>query len=321
MVVFISEQEQEKTPEPFKLSKIDLIGRFTMYPILNLTAPIDNLNHCGHIGHIVNDFEKICYLAHQYQFEGINIDLTMPNLLNIYECQQLLSQFNLKPVSFGIPVNLFGTQKEFEKKLPEFELQAKQAYEIGCQLTLCYLPPFAENLNFNDLFIQTSDRLREIKPILERNDIKIGFEFIGPTETRRRTKYDFIHTIDCTRALIASAGLYGYGGFKLDIHHWQNSGAGVLDIHHLDLEYILYVELNDGLPGYDMFNIPEFERELPLTTGVTKIKDFLIALNKKGYQGPVAVEPWNEKIKNMPLEAAVKTVKQSLDQCLSLIKE
>jgi sugar phosphate isomerase/epimerase len=292
-----------------------------MYPILNLTAPIGSLNHCGHIGHIVNDFQKVCHLAHQYQFEGINIDLTVLNLLNIAESKQLLSQLNLKPVSFGISVDLFGSKKEFEQNLPEFELQAKQAKEIGCNLTLCYLPPFADDLNFNDLFIQTSNRLRELKPILEKNNIKIGFEFIGPTETRRSTKYDFIHTIDGTRALIASAGLYGYGGFKLDVHHWQNSGAGVLDIHHLDLEYILYVELNDGLPGYDIFTIPEFERELPFTTGVTKVEDFLKALHQKGYQGPVAVEPWNQGIQNMPLEDAIKTVKESLDKSLSFINK
>ena len=292
-----------------------------MYPILNLTAPIGTLNHCGHIGHIVNDFEKICYLANKYQFEGINIDLTVLNSLTIPECKQLLSKFNLKPASFGIPLDLFGSQKEFDKNLPKFKLQAKQAQEIGCNLTLCYLPPFADDLNFNDLFIQTSHRLRELKPILEKDDIKIGFEFIGPTETRRSTKYDFIHTIDGTRALIASAGLYGYGGFKLDVHHWQNSGASLLDIHHLDLEYILYVELNDGLPGYNIFTIPEFERELPFTTGVTKVEEFLKALHQKGYQGPVCVEPWNQTIQNMPLEDAVKTVKESLDHSVSFIKK
>ena len=287
-----------------------------MYPILNLTSPINNLNHCGHIGHIVNDFARICHLANKYQFEGINIDLNLLNSFSISQCKEMLSQFNLKPVSFGIPLNLFGSQKEFEKKLSVFELQAKQANEIGCNLTLCYLPPFANDLNFNDLFIQTSNRLRQLKPILEKYDLKIGFEFIGPTETRCNTKYDFIHTIDGTRALIASAGLYKYGGFKLDVHHWQNSGASLLDIHHLDLEYIFYVELNDGLPGYDMFTIPEFERELPLTTGVTKVEEFLKSLHQKGYQGPVAVEPWNQAIQNMPLEDAIKTVKESLDKSL-----
>ncbi len=292
-----------------------------MYPVLNLTAHIDPWGHCGHIGHVVNDFEKICHFAYKYEFDGINIDMSIPNPLSTSECKQLLRQLNLKPVAFGFPVKLFDSQKEFEQSLSEFEVQAKQANEIGCHLTLCYIPPFSDNLNFNDRFIQTSNRLREIKPILEKYDIRIGFEFIGPTETRRNTKYDFIHTIDGTRALIASAGLYGYGGFKFDAHHWQNSGASVLDIQHMDLEYILYVELNDGLPGYDIFTIPEFERELPLMTGVTKVEDFLKALYKKGYRGPIAIEPWNEKIKNMSLEEAIQLVRNSLDKSLSLVKE
>ena len=289
-----------------------------MYPILNLTDP---WGHCGNIGHLVNDFQKICHLAHKYQFDGINIDLSTPDTLSTSEWKKLLLQLNLKPVSFSFLVNLFDSQKEFEHSLSEFELQAQKAKELGCHLTLCYLLPFSNDLNFNDRFIQTSNRLREVKPILEKNDIKIGFEFIGPTETRSNTKYDFIHTIDATRALIASAGLYGYGGFKLDVHHWQNSGAGVLDLQHMDLEYILYVELNDGLPGYDIFTIPEFERELPLMTGVTKVEDFLKALYKKGYRGPIAIEPWNEKIKNMPLEEAIQLVRNSLEKCLSLVKK
>lgn len=287
-----------------------------MYPILNLTDP---WGHCGNIGHVVNDFQKICHLAHKYEFAGINIDLSSPDTSNTSECRELLNQLNLKPVSFSCLVKLFDSQKEFEESLAEFEVHAQKANEIGCKLTLCYLLPFANDLNFNDRFIQTSDRLREIKPILEKNDIKIGFEFIGPTETRRNTKYDFIHTIDGTRALIASAGLYGYGGYKLDVHHWQNSGAGLLDIHHMDLEYIFYIELNDGLPGYDIFNIPEFERELPLATGVTKVEDFLKALYKKGYRGPIAVEPWNQKIKDMPLDEAVQAVRDSLEKSISLV--
>lgn len=307
-----------RTGFDFQPSSIELIGGVVMYPILNLTDPC---GHCGNIGHIVNDFQKICHLAHKYQFEGINLDLSIPNQLSTSECKKLLNQLNLKPVSFSFLVKLFDSQKEFEESLSEFELQAKQANEIGCHLTLCYLLPFSNDLNFNDRFIQTSNRLREIKPILEQYNIKIGFEFIGPTETRRSTKYDFIHTIDGTRALIASAGLYGYGGFKFDVHHWQNSGASVLDIQHMDSEYILYVELNDGLPGYDIFSIPEFERELPFTTGVTKIEDFLKGLYQKNYRGPIAVEPWNKKIKNMPLETAIQLVRDSLDKSLSFISE
>ncbi|MGK7954235.1 MAG: sugar phosphate isomerase/epimerase family protein [Crocosphaera sp.] len=266
--------------------------------------------------HVVNDFRTICNFAHQYNFKGINIDFRYLNDLSLIEGKQLLEKLKIKPVAFDFPVKLFADQKAFEQSVLKFESVAKKAHEIGCQLTLCYLPPFSNDLNFNDRFIQTSHRLKQLKDILKQYEIKIGFEFIGPTETRRTTKYDFIHTIDGTRALIASAELYGYGGFKLDVHHWQNSGASLLDLHHLDLDYILYVELNDGLAGYDVFTIPEFQRELPYETGVTKVKEFLTLLNEKGYQGPVVVEPWNETIKNMSVKKAIQTVKQSLDQCL-----
>jgi hypothetical protein len=124
---------------------------------------------------VVSDFKQICHLAHKYHFEGVNIDFSLPHAFSTYECKQLLGQLNLKPVAFGLPVKLFDSQKEFEESLPEFESQAKRAGEIGCHLTLCYIPPFSLDLNFNDRFIQTSNRLRDIKYILERYNIKIGF--------------------------------------------------------------------------------------------------------------------------------------------------
>jgi sugar phosphate isomerase/epimerase len=181
---------------------------------------------------------------------------------------------------------------------------------------LCYLPPFAEKLNFNDNFLLVRDRLKKVKPLLQAYGLKLGLEFIGPTETRLHSKYDFIHTIDGVRCLIASADLYGLAGFKLDVHHWENSGAGLLGLKHLDIDYVLYVELNDGKIGYDRFTIPEFARELPLATHVTHVIEFLSELAKKDYAGPVTVEPWNEAIQQMGLEEAIKIVKASLDTVL-----
>jgi sugar phosphate isomerase/epimerase len=290
-----------------------------MYTVLNLTAPVNNLNHCGHIGHIVKDFESMCELAARHQFSGVNIDMDSVLQIGVDEAKKILQQHQLKAASFGLPIDLFGEEAAFLYQTDNFERDANIARQLDCALVLAYLPPFSTKLNFNDLFIQTSKRLCQIKSIFVQYDLKIGFEFIGPTETRLTTKHDFIHTIDGVRALIASAGFYGYGGIKLDIHHWQNSGAGLLDLQHLDREYILYVELNDGLPGYDLFAMPEFERALPLSTGVTQVEAFLKMLQKKGYQGPVVVEPWNRAIQAMTLDDAVYTVKRSLDQCLALV--
>jgi sugar phosphate isomerase/epimerase len=287
-----------------------------MYPVLNVT---DDTTHCGNIGHVVPNFRESCRLASRHGFGGVNVDLRPAVRLAAADYQRILDESDLVPVSFGFPAHLFGTDAEFEPGVAEFEAQARLASEIGCNLTLCYIPPFSDDLNFNDRFVQTVERLRRLAPFLWRYEILIGFEFIGPTETRRGTAYDFIHTIDGTRALIAAAGIFGYAGFKLDVHHWRHSGAGLLDLHHCDLEYLLYVELNDGLPGHDAFTMPEFERELPLTTGVNDVAAFLRALHRKGYRGPVAVEPWNRRIKRLPLEDAVRAVKAALDRSLDLV--
>ncbi len=283
-----------------------------MYSVLNITA--DTL-HCGNIGHAITDFSSACRIANKYGFQGVNVDLSDMLTESADKIFKDLASNQLRAASFGIPVKFFSPDAEYFESIDTFESVAELAAKINCRVALCYLPPFSEDLNFNDLFERTVSRIEKIKPILFENNIKIGFEFIGPTETRTDTKYDFIHTIDGTRALIAASGIYGFGGFKLDSHHWQNSGASLLDIKHLDLSYLLYLELNDGLPDYTIHDMPEFERELPLTTHITDNIGLLDALRQKGYKGPVAIEPWNEQIRQMPVEEAIRKVKQSLDVC------
>lgn len=288
-----------------------------MYSVLNVSG---DTKHCGNLGHVVDDFAQACSLAKKYGFQGINIDVKNDDLFSLEEKKELLAEFGLIPAASGSPLKLYenNTLQEFEESLKVFEKEAKSLQFLGCRVVLCYVPPFSEQLNFNDYFILFSNRLKKIKSILGDHELKLGLEFIGPTETRLHSHYDFIHTIDGVRSLIASADLYGLAGIKLDIHHWANSGAGLLDLKHLDREYILYVELNDGLKGYDIFHMPEFTRELPSTTGTSDLNGFLSELKEKNYEGPICIEPWNEEIKNMSLEKAIKTVKDSLDTVLLL---
>jgi sugar phosphate isomerase/epimerase len=290
-----------------------------MYTTLNLTSPIRGINHCGHIGHEVDDIQTVCDLAQRHGFAGVNLDFNAFGSLELEDVAALLAEHRLRPASFGLSAELFGSQATFEDSLDEFEQHALLAETLQCGVALCYLPPFSEEMGYSELFLQTSQRLRQLQPILARHQIKIGFEFIGPTTTRLHSRHDFIHTIDGTKALIASADLQEWAGFKLDVHHWQNSGAGSLDLQHLEPGSILYVELNDGLPGHTLFTMPEFERELPLSTGVTRVEEFLWALQRHGYDGPVVVEPWNALIAALPLEDAIQRVKASLDRCLALL--
>ena len=288
-----------------------------MFPVLNVT---NDITHCGHMGHVIQDFEKMCQLANKYGYKGVNIDMQATDLPPPEERKMILHEFGLQPVAFGFTPQIFNPDNEvYLESVETFRWQLEAANTIGVHLALCYLPPFSTELNFNDLFILVANRLRGMKPLLDKYAVRIGFEFIGPVETRQESRYDFIHTIDGTRALIAAAGLYGMGGFKLDVHHWQYSGASLLDLKHLDLETIFYVELNDSLRGYDLFSMPEFSRELPFATGKTDVGGFLKGLWTKGYRGPIAIEPWNEKIATLPLEHAVMEIRKSLQQCLDVL--
>ncbi len=292
-----------------------------MYSVLNITKDYDANNSImsSNIGHEENDFLESCKFASKYHFQGINLDLECPKY-TVSEMQSFLQNYKLIPASFHLTVKLLGSEIEFYKSLEDFSRQAIMAEKLGCNVALKYLPPFSEKYNFDEQFHLYVKRLQILRPFLVKHNLKIAFEFIGPAETRLHAKYDFIHTIDGVRCLISAANLYHYAGFKLDIHHWQHSAASLLDLEHLDLEYILYVELNDGLPGYNYLTIPEFKRKLPLKTGVNNIKDFLKTLQKKGYSGPVAVEPWDLDITNLPIEEAIKLVKDSLDECFYLIQ-
>ncbi len=291
-----------------------------MYSVLNITKDYDanNSKMSSTIGHEEEDFLESCKLAYKYKYIGINLDLEKPKY-SIIEMKNILNDFRLIATSFHFTVKLSGSEIEFNESLKIFSKQAENASKIGCNIALNYLPPFSNILNFDSLFKLYVKRLSLVKNILLDNDIKIAFEFIGPTETRVHSKYDFIHTIDGVRCLISAADLYHNAGFKLDVHHWQHSGASLLDLQHLDLEYIIYLELNDGLKGYNQFTIPEFKRTLPLKTGVNDVKGFLMSLYNKGFRGPVAIEPWNDELASMSLEEAIKLAKESLNDCFKLI--
>ena len=75
-------------------------------------------------------------------------------------------------------------------------------------------------MKFGEHFRVTSRRLEACAPILRESGLRVGLEFIGAFGLRRVRKYDFIHTLEGVRCLIASAGIESHVGLKLDTYHW-----------------------------------------------------------------------------------------------------
>ena len=274
--------------------------------------------HCGSIGHVL-PFPESCRLAEKYGFDAVNADRSYLKEHGPAQAAGLLKQYNLKPGAFAFSAafNACHSDVDFAHSLEGFEQDLSFGRQAGFNRCVGYVQPSSDTLGYYDHFALLCGRLKRIKPLLETYGVRLGLEFIGPTTMRLSRKFDFIHTLDGLRALIAAADAEKCVGFKLDAMHWYTSGAGLLDIEKLSPGEVVYVEINDGLKGdYDRFTLPEFERELPGATGTIDVAGMLRTLNALGFDGPVVVEPWNAQLREMNPSDAVEKVKQTLDLSL-----
>jgi len=275
--------------------------------------------HCGSIGHVL-PFPESCRLAEKFEFDAVNADRSYLKDHGPVQVAKLLKQHNLKPgaFAFSAALNQCFTDSDFEKSLEAFEQDLSLGREAGFKRCVGYVQPSSDTLGYYEHFALLCRRLKRVKLLLETYGVRLGLEFIGPTTMRLRRKFDFIHTMDGIRGLIAAADAENCVGLKLDAMHWYTSGAGLLDIEKLSPGEVVYVEINDGLKGdYDRFTLPEFQRELPGTIGTIDVTGMLKALDALGFDGPLVVEPWNARLRGMDPADAVERVKKALDLSLN----
>ena len=274
--------------------------------------------HCGSMGHILS-FPESCRLAEKFGFDAVNADRLFLKEHGPFQTVSLLKQHKLKAgvFAFSAAFNECFSDSDFEQSLTKFEQDLSLCREAGFKCCVGYVQPSSDTRNYYEHFALLCDRLKRIKPLLKTYDVRLGLEFIGPTTMRVQRKFDFIHTMDGIRGLIAAANTQDCVGIKLDAFHWYTSGAGLLDIEKLSPGEVVYVEINDGLKGdYDRFTLPEFQRELPQANGTIDIAGMLEKLDAIGFDGPVVVEPWNAQLREMSPADAVEKVKLALDLSL-----
>ena len=274
--------------------------------------------HCGSIGHVL-PFPESCRLAQRFGFDAVNADRFFLREHGPDQALHLMTQHQLQPGAFAFSAAFHAcyTEAQFEQSLAGFEQDLSLCRDAGFTRCVGYVRPSSDTLAYHNHFDLLCRRLKRIRPLLEAHAVRLGLEFIGPTTMRLQRRYDFIHTLDGIRALIAAAHAQDCVGLKLDAFHWYTSGAGLLDLEKLSADEVVYVEVNDALKGdYDRFTSPEFERELPGTTGIIDLTGMLKTLDALGFDGPVVVEPWNGQLRAMPPADAIANVKTALDRCL-----
>ena len=79
------------------------------------------------------------------------------------------------------------------------------------------------------------------------------------------------------------------------------------------------MDANDAPKGVAREDQLDNNRQLPASTGVIPIKDFLQALMAIGYDGPVRAEPFNQTLSDLGNDTACQATIDSLKKAVALL--
>ena len=232
----------------------------------------------------------------------------------------LLARMQDKGITWGaagLPVQFRNSEEEFEKGLKALPQVAGILQEVGVARCGTWIMPTHKHLTYLENFDQHARRLGAIASILGHHGIKLGLEYVGPKTLMARDKFAFVRTMKEAKALIQAIGESNVG-LVLDSFHWFCAGESQADLLTLDNKEIVTVDLNDARTGLSADDQIDGKRELPAATGVIDISAFVRALLQIGYDGPVRAEPFNQPLRDMEDEEAVKTTLAAISKAIDV---
>jgi len=224
----------------------------------------------------------------------------------------LFTTAGVRPAAWAHGIQWQRDESAWQTGLQGLPRLAAAAAAIGCHRTFQVLPPFSDDLPFDDFWRFCVARLQPIAAILAEHGCSLGLEFIGPATLRVGKQYPFIHTAPAALEFAAAVG--PNVGLLLDCYHWYTSHGTLDELRAIRREQIVHVHINDAPAGIPVDEQQDLVRELPGETGVIDIGGFLGAVRDMGYDGPVTVEPFKRELQDLPSDAArLVVVKASMD--------
>jgi len=275
----------------------------------------------GHIGVRANQQKSLEY-ALKYGFEGITPntgEFENKSASEIREWLGLMKEKGIRYGAGGLSVEFRRDENRFKNDLQKLPKQAGVLKQLGVTRVATWITPGSRQLTYRQQFDMLTKRFREITKVLKDNNIRLGLEFVGPRTSRSRSRFPFISTQIETMELVEAIGT-GNVGLLMDSWHWYTSHGTVDELLELSNNDVIHVHVNDAPAGIEVDKQVDNRRELPATTGVIDLKGFINAMVKIGYDGPVECEPFNQELRRMEPDAAVKKTSESLDRLWYLIE-
>ncbi len=265
----------------------------------------------------VGGLDKI-RLAAKVGYGGVDWDLGPAKTAGLDATKALFAQVNIKPTIVGLPMGRpfpFGGEDDaFKAALPQLADDAAFVAAVGCTHMMVVLSPSAP-VPAAEYRPKVVDRISAVSEVLQKSNIRLGLEFLGPLYFRQRpNSYPFIYTLPDTVALGKDCG--PNIGAVLDAWHWHHSGGTVADILATDPQRIVQVHVSDANKEAPE-DVRDNQRLMP-GEGIIDLVGFFQALQKIGYEGGVSPEPLGRIPKDMSAEDAAKL---GLDTTTAVMKK
>jgi len=268
---------------------------------------------CGAIGVKANLAQAID-LAARYRFEAVDPDGSEMVSMSDGQITDLLGLLKSKNLVFGaagLPVEFRRDEARFKEDLKKLPAIGTALHKGGVTRIGTWIMPNHAELTYLQNLRLHATRLRETADLLADSGLKLGLEYVGPKTLWTAARYPFIHTMAELRDLLAEINRPNVG-FVLDSWHAYTSGDKESDLLSLKGSEVVVVDLNDAPEGVPVDQQVDSKRRLPAATGVIDVKTFLSALVRIGYDGPVRAEPFDDSLRKMAPDEAVRKTSEAM---------
>jgi sugar phosphate isomerase/epimerase len=261
------------------------------------------------------DFWTTVDLAGEAGFEAV--DLPMEELVSSptksmpEKVAEALTVAGVQAGGWWLPVEFREDVETYKDGLKILGHAARLAEGVGARWCNTWIWPFSDDLDYRSNLELHVRRLTPVAALLADHNCVLGLEFVGPKTMRVGHRYEFISTMRETLDLVEMIGQENVG-LLLDCWQWYTSHGTAADLTSLGSGQITYVHLNDAPAGLDRDSQIDDQRTLPGATGVIDLQAFLDALVGLAFDGPVAVEPYNQAVNELEPRARVKVARESL---------
>jgi len=245
-------------------------------------------------------------LAAATGYGGVDWDLGAAKTAGLDATRALFAELKINPTIVGLPMArplpFGGEPAAFQQALTQLADDAAFTKAVGCRKMMLVLP--ASTTEPRQEFLKTvKERLAAVAEVLQRSQIRLGLEFLGPLYFRQGRAggppaTPFIWNMPDALALAKDCG--PNVGVILDAWHWHHSGSTAADILATDKSRIVHLHVSDAkeTPPAD---VRDNQRFMP-GEGIIDLMGFFGAL---GYADGISPEPLGRvPAEMMPEEAS-----------------